>query len=111
MPSSAGSGSKTTSVSPPFTAVTNPPTPRTKGTGGRRHISSPRTSVRPDRLRLTDALSQTGGSGAGSSLAVTWDSLAPPDAGGSTVTTERSEEENVFLRRYFFTERGYETDG
>ena len=26
------------------------------------------------------------------------------------MTTERSEEENVFLRRYFFTERGYETD-
>ena len=115
MPSSAGSGSKTTSVSPPFTAVTNPPTPRTKGTGGRRHISSPRTSVRPDRLRLTDALSQTTADSqppgsATSSMAVTWDSLAPPDAGGSTVTTERSEEENVFLRRYFFTERGYETD-
>eukprot|EP01046_Picozoa_sp_COSAG06_P014071 COSAG06_NODE_861_length_11897_cov_4.482878_9_plen_208_part_01 len=104
------------SMSPPFTAVSQPgsvpgPTsPRLRPNP--RHISSPRTSSRP--ARLTDSLSQSGGSSApGSapaSLSVTWDSVSPDDGADPAMSTLSGEDKATFMRRYFFTERGYETD-
>eukprot|EP01043_Picozoa_sp_COSAG02_P043997 COSAG02_NODE_3881_length_6092_cov_50.388954_2_plen_1221_part_00 len=106
----------TSSKSPPFTAVSTPGAgldPSSRLRPDPRHIGSPRKSCRPSRLN--DSLSQSAGGMSGmqpgsapSSLSVTWDSVSPDD--DPAMSTLSREDKATFMRRYFFTERGYETD-
>ena len=105
------------SMSPPFTAVSAPPVPASPRLRPQpRHISSPRSSTRP--ARLADSLSSTAPPGsaplpgsAPASLTVTWGSLTPDDGVvDPALATMSSEDQATYMRRYFFTERGFEAD-